>query len=86
MKKHTKSFAAKLREAGRRACREYCDQLPAVTRWPSLLLPCWKCQKAVRGKDCHGNEIGTREALIAAARARVIELPPSVGHERNKTE
>jgi hypothetical protein len=80
--KYSKSFAARIREAGRRACREYCDQLPAVSRWPGLLLPCWKCQKCVGGKDCHGNEIGRRESVIAAARASVIELPPVVGYER----
>ena len=82
--KQDKRLAALVREAGRKACRDYCDQLPIPTRWPALLLPCWKCQKIARGKDCHGNEIGTREALIAAARARVIELPPIVGYERKR--
>jgi hypothetical protein len=81
-----KRLAALLREAQHRVRREYCEPVPIPLRWSGGLLPCWNCQKAVRGKDCHGNEIGTREALIAAARARVIELPPSVGHERNKTE
>ncbi len=80
--KQDKRLAARVREAGRRACRMYCDQLPIPSRWPALLLPCWNCQKCKGGKDCHGNPIGTREAKIAAARAAVLELPPVVGHER----
>jgi len=74
MKKHSKRMAAKIREAGRRACREYCIALPPPSRWPNLLLPCWKCEHCKGGKDCHGNPIGTREARIAAARAAVLEL------------
>lgn len=75
MDKMNKRMAAKVREAGRRACREYCKELPPPTRWPCLLLPCWKCPHLKGGKDCQGNPIGTRDAVIAAARAAVIELP-----------
>jgi hypothetical protein len=67
-------WAAKIREAGRRACREYCKELPPPTRWPCLLLPCWKCEYHKGGTDCQGNQIGTRDARIAAARAAVMEL------------
>ena len=82
--KHDKRMAGLIREAGKRAVRAYCDELPPPSRWPALLLPCWKCSKCKGGKDCHGNPIGTRESKIAAARAAVLELPPFVGRERKK--
>jgi len=79
-------MAAKIREAGRRACREYCKELPPPTRWPCLLLPCWKCEYHKGGTDCQGNPIGTRDARIAAARAAVIELPIAVHEQRTEAE
>jgi hypothetical protein len=75
--KMSKSQVAKIREACRRAAREYCPLFKAV-----ILMPCYKCKMLKGGLDCQGNSVGTRDAKIAAARASVLELPPTVGHER----
>lgn len=81
-------MAAKIREAGRRACRQYCQLLPddlmLLPRWPCLMIPCWHCDLIKGGMDCQGNPIGTRDARIAAARAAVVELP-SVRHSPKQT-
>lgn len=75
--KHTKSEAALIREACRRAARAYCPMYKAV-----LLAPCYKCPLLKGGLDCHGNSIGTRDAKIAQARAAFLNLPSVTGHER----
>lgn len=79
--KTSKSLAAKIREACRRAAREYCPLYKAV-----LLQPCYKCRMIKNGLDCQGNSIGTRDARIASARASVLEMPPAVGRERKRKE
>lgn len=83
-------WAAKVREAGRRACRQYCQLLPEdqmlPTRWPCLMIPCWHCDLISGGEDCQGNPIGTRDARIAAARAAVIELPNVAHKPRTEAE
>jgi len=70
--KPSKSMAAKIREAGRRAARLYC---PAYRGTTCNMLPCWECSMRSYGRDCQNNPIGSREAVIAAARAAVVELP-----------
>jgi hypothetical protein len=77
--KHTKSMAARVREAIRRAKREYCALCPTGGKLP----PCFECRLVrSKGTDCKGNRIGEREYRIAIARASVFELPPVVGYER----
>jgi len=75
--KRTKTEAALIREAGRKAARDYCPLYRAV-----LLAPCYTCTLLKGGFDCRGNSIGTRDSKIAQARAAVLNLPSVKGHER----
>jgi hypothetical protein len=77
--KQTKQQAAKVREAIKRAKREYCPLCPKGGELPA----CFECMLVrSKGTDCKGNRIGEREYQIAMARASVFELPPFVVYER----
>jgi hypothetical protein len=94
MTKMNKRDTAFVREAGRRAVLKYCKAaLPSLR---SSFPDCRKCRLSHDGLDCWSNPIGYRDLIEGRARAdkihemktgqREIQLPPSVGYERKKTE
>jgi len=77
--RQTRKQAARVREAIKRAKREYCALCPTGGKLP----PCFECMLVrSKGTDCKGNRIGEREYYIAMARASVFELPSVIGYER----